>query len=1023
MKQKKVVQKKKKYNSIKNLMLGYTTTFIVSLLIVVGGAVGLALYAINNPEKESYVLEITIFAGVFVFVAILLIITNIRVYRLCYRHLYNTSKSLIEDVSKNKNTLKRFPNKKIQEFKDLNKAIDKTEKHLQRSIVYSTGLDYSSLELVMQDEELGLINYKSFAKNIPEIIMLSQAYRNAFMHITYGEKISELVGQTPAELVKHIHTLFNYENILIADDNQGTGYIVYIPQIDSFKRLQEEAEMFIKNASMVKSTPNGKALVAARISVVIYPFSDVQDIISDLRYAGRQGLNINFYFPDRPNVVENDTVMHGSYSLNRSNQLLAKLASLRISDIRPKDLKDVIRKQLATFSTFINVDYAGVVMRDDRFNRYSNYVSLSNRSVVFQEENSLVSQEFIEAVDDVIDEDGSYYFSIRSHLSPALGNFLDKYGIGSGYIFVVSDGNGTLGLIYFLNYQKEMTLDSYLRECALSVSLQIGASIREANQDLRIKSSEDRSDILMKLSNYMMYAINKTTHEIVYTSETFVDQFGDVLKQTCHKAIYGLEKPCPECPLSSQAKMLKVTKSINYETSPAMSLDTDEVGRLLVKRVEDEAINSNRFDKDFLINSYSSLVEDLENSYLIQGRGYVLMLSIQNHTDLLCKYGDDGYLKYIRAFIKALNETFKKEYRYYVFDNTKIAMIIPETGRTEIVDLCEKIYEVSKSQFIEFNEQEFIPAEINYISLKYPQEYATHTDLLRQVEQATIEYSHIGQVDQIYFHGSDYFRCASRVQFIDEVIEKSFKEKTFKVNLQPMMHSVTKHVTGAELLIRLSDDYRNQALSAYEVIKVAGERHKIGLISDALLEYVGAMYEQHGDSLFKSHEFQRLSFNTDFSYFSEQSFYNKLTAMLERYEFPREFLSFEINENELAAHYEDFKPICNRLKQIGIHLSVDQYTGRFISIDKIKILGIPEIKIPRNMVKDIDVNKTSLNVLQELIKTADSQGLKISIVGVENKDQYLLIRDMTKEALMQGFYFYEPLEMNQLIEAIKVGNK
>lgn len=1012
----------KKLTSIKSLMVGYTTIFLVSLFIILCGAAALAFIAIANPDKESYTLEIEILLGAFVLVTILLVITVIRVYRLCYKHLYETSKDLVQNIAQNKRSFKKFPKKKIQEFEVLNKEIEKAEEHLQRSIVYSSETDYSSLNLEY-NEELGTVKFDSFEANIPEIIMLSQAYRNAFVYVTYGEKFSDLIGQTSEELVKHIRSYFNYENILIAEDKEESGYIVYIPQIDSFNRLKEEVELLIKNVSMVKNTPNGKALVSARVSVVIYPFSDVPDILTDLHYANRQGLNVNFYFPERTNVIERDKVMHGAYSLNRSNQLLARLSTLRIADISNKDLKEVVRKQLSTFGSFINADYSGVIMRDDRVNRYSNFICISNRKEPFQVEGELIEQELIDAIEEVMDEDGSYYFSLRSHLSPALGKYLDKYGVTSGYIYVTSDNKGALGIIYYLNYQKEMALDSYLRETALSVSLQISTSIRENNQELRLKSSEERSDMLMKISDYMLYAIDKSTHEIVYTSETFADQFGDVMKQTCYKAIYGLEKPCPDCPLVSQAKMLRVNRSINYETSPAMSSDSDDIGRLLVKRVSEDAYNTNRFDVDFLINSYAALVEDLENSYMIQGRGYVLLLSLENHVDLLSRYGSDGYLKYVRAFVNSLNDTFDKEYRCYVFDNSKIAMIIPETGRTEIVDLCEKIYEVSKSQFIEFADLDFIPLEINYISLKYPQEYATHTDLLRQVEQATVLYSHKEHVDEIYFHGSDYFRCASRTQFINEVIDKSFKDKTFKVNLQPMVSSSNKHISGAEILIRLSDDYRGQALSPYEVIKVAGEQKKIGLISNALLEYIGDLYEQQGNSLFKSHQFSRLSFNTDFSYFSEETFMRDINDMLERYEFPRDFLSFEINENELFAHFRDFEIICNRLRQIGVHIAVDQYTGKYVSLDKIRNIGIPEVKIPRNMVKDIDVNRVSLNALQDLIKTADNYGLKVSVVGVENKDQYMLIRDMSKDALMQGYYFYEPLEVNKLIEAIKIGEK
>ena len=46
-------------------------------------------------------------------------------------------------------------------------------------------------------------------------------------------------------------------------------------------------------------------------------------------------------------------------------------------------------------------------------------------------------------------------------------------------------------------------------------------------------------------------------------------------------------------------------------------------------------------------------------------------------------------------------------------------------------------------------------------------------------------------------------------------------------------------------------------------------------------------------------------------------------------------------------------------------------------------------------------------------------GLRSSIVGVENIDQYLLIKEIDDTCLLQGFYFHRPLEKQALIEAIR----
>ena len=1011
--------------SIKNTMLIVNNFFVIASLLTLGVAI-LITYLSLIPEDEGgmelvfYRYLILVLAGILAILAIVMIIINIITYNTYFKSLYNVSKTVIDNIGNNKRNFPRYPARKVQEFEEMNFALDKTEAHLARSVVYSKDGDYSTLDLPLSNNGLGTVKFRAFEKSIPEIIMLSQAYRNAFVHIYYGEKLDILVGQSLTQILDNAKRIFNYPNIIIANDSDKTGFIVYIPQIDSINHLRDECEMFIKCSSMVKNTPNGKALVVARTSVVIYPYSDIEDIISDLRYADRQSENVNFYFPERANRDKSDVMLHGAYSLNRANQLVSTLAAVKIERTYGSDVKSTIRDQLNKFGLFVDADYVGVIMRDDSINKFVNYVAINNRTEVFLKEGETVGSELLDITKTICDEDGSYFFSTRSRMDVELGNYLDKAGIGSGFIYVVSDDNGPLALVYVLNYQRDMHLDSYLHESAFSIAFQIGAIIRETTQLTRLKASTERSDILMKLTNYMSYAIDKNTYDIVDTSQTFEDTFGKCKNKKCFKAIYGLKEPCENCPINSQTKMIQPFKDTSYETTIVLSSNVENVTRMLIKEVDAETKSHNRFDPDFLINSYHSLFEDLKNIYSTSGRGYAVLLNIENYKDILAAYGNEGYTTYIRKFADHMNERFEKDNKFYVYDNSKIALLIPDSGSTEVIDVCEKLYQFSREVFIDLEDKEFIPPAINYLAVRYPQEFPGHADLLRHIEQVLTTYKHKDHIDEIYFEDTEYFRSASRSKFISEVIEKSFKEGSFKVNLQPILQATNKHILGAEILIRLSDDYRGQALSAFEVIKAAAEQNKISIISNGLINYIGDIYQKYGLTLFKTRNFTRLSLNTDYSFFSDENFLRNISILVAKYAFPKNFLAFEIVEQELSDHYEAFRSICSKLKLIGVHMTVDQYTGRYLSLDKIKALDIPEIKIPRNLIRDIDVNQASLKALNELVNQAMRLGLQTSVVGVENKDQYFLIRDMDKQSLMQGYFFYAPLELPQLIEAVKV---
>jgi EAL domain-containing protein (putative c-di-GMP-specific phosphodiesterase class I) len=81
------------------------------------------------------------------------------------------------------------------------------------------------------------------------------------------------------------------------------------------------------------------------------------------------------------------------------------------------------------------------------------------------------------------------------------------------------------------------------------------------------------------------------------------------------------------------------------------------------------------------------------------------------------------------------------------------------------------------------------------------------------------------------------------------------------------------------------------------------------------------------------------------------------------------------------------------------------------------------VKISRGLVSHIDSDKARLSDVKTLLNNIKSLGMKASTVGVENIDQYLLLKEIDEDILMQGFYFHRPLDKGALIQAIRSNNK
>ncbi|NLB49100.1 MAG: EAL domain-containing protein [Erysipelotrichia bacterium] len=166
-----------------------------------------------------------------------------------------------------------------------------------------------------------------------------------------------------------------------------------------------------------------------------------------------------------------------------------------------------------------------------------------------------------------------------------------------------------------------------------------------------------------------------------------------------------------------------------------------------------------------------------------------------------------------------------------------------------------------------------------------------------------------------------------------------------------------------------------------------------------------------------------MSINTDYSFFEDYSFFSATKKQIESLKLPNNFLSFEINESEIADHREQFKTIVKQLSNMGIVMAVDQYTGRYLSPKAISDIGFHEIKLSRSLLKNIDNDRQRFEDIKYLMLDVKNNGMKNAVVGVENIDQYLLIKEIDSTTLIQGYYFYHPLEKQNLIDTLRLVNK
>jgi diguanylate cyclase (GGDEF)-like protein/PAS domain S-box-containing protein len=119
-------------------------------------------------------------------------------------------------------------------------------------------------------------------------------------------------------------------------------------------------------------------------------------------------------------------------------------------------------------------------------------------------------------------------------------------------------------------------------------------------------------------------------------------------------------------------------------------------------------------------------------------------------------------------------------------------------------------------------------------------------------------------------------------------------------------------------------------------------------------------------------------------------------------------LEFELTESMLMANPEAAVDILNRIKALGMRLSVDDFGTGYSSLAYLKRFPLDALKIDRTFVRDLPHDSDDAAITKAVIRLAHSLNLKVVAEGVENIEQ---IQELEKYDCdeIQGYYISRPV--------------
>lgn len=324
-------------------------------------------------------------------------------------------------------------------------------------------------------------------------------------------------------------------------------------------------------------------------------------------------------------------------------------------------------------------------------------------------------------------------------------------------------------------------------------------------------------------------------------------------------------------------------------------------------------------------------------------------------------------------------------------------LLLPEIAQVEdVIKVAEKILKSLAQPFYLDHHQMYITASIGICF--YPHDGDNSETLLKNADVAMYRAKEQGRNHYQIFTKSMH-DWAFEWMSVESGLRKAIAAAEFKVYYQPQLDLVSGKITCMEALIRWQSDMG--FIPPDRFIPIAEE--------SGLIIPIGAWVLQtacHQNKLWQDLGLPPIQIAVNFSakQFQDPQLINKVRSILEETKLDPKYLEIEITESAVMKDENSAAEALKQLKNMGIHISIDDFGKGYSSLSHLKKFPVQKLKIDAAFIREIPKNQDDAAISRAIIAIAHTLNLKAIAEGVENPEQLEFLRQIGCDGI-QGYIF------------------
>ena len=233
----------------------------------------------------------------------------------------------------------------------------------------------------------------------------------------------------------------------------------------------------------------------------------------------------------------------------------------------------------------------------------------------------------------------------------------------------------------------------------------------------------------------------------------------------------------------------------------------------------------------------------------------------------------------------------------------------------------------------------------------------------------------------------------------------------FRIVVQPVVSSVEGKAIGGEVLLRWS--FEGQNISPAIFIPI--------LEREGLIQMAGRwVFEQavctcvrlraHNPDFY-------LTFNVSLHQLSDTQLIPFMKMTLQRYGLDGSGLVAELTESSLDERPTQLARFVHACQDMELRIALDDFGSGYSSLRMLLQYPMSIIKLDQSLVRQVAESEAKMNFIQSIVYACHQFGKTVCMEGVEQAEENEIILN-TGCDLIQGYYYYRPMELHDLYRLV-----